>query len=319
MTQSKTPKQILDEIESRRNRAIYNAEQKKKALQEDFPRLKAIESEIADAGLLLFQNRINGLSEEKAKETYRQATESLEKERLAILAEAGILPESLEPAYTCPICKDTGFVDGQKCQCLKQMLNDAFFNRYDLTPHAINENFETFDINVFPAEHQLRARKVFSACKNFCAQFESIKSNLIFTGLPGRGKTFMCNCIAGSLIQQGYQVIYITAAHLTQLAREVFYDETHLDKAALFDAVSDCDLLIIDDLGAEHRTAFAANTLFDIINTRLLSDRRMIISTNLDPEDIGNQYDPRLSSRIKAYFKVIPFIGEDIRVTLHKA
>ena len=74
-----------------------------------------------------------------------------------------------------------------------------------------------------------------------------------------------------------------------------------------------CDLLIIDDLGTE---AFSKNNnsyLLELINERIINNRKIIINTNLGFSNIEEMYSKRLSSRILEDFNVMYFYGEDIR------
>ncbi len=74
------------------------------------------------------------------------------------------------------------------------------------------------------------------------------------------------------------------------------------------------DLLIIDDLGTEFSTAFTSSELFDILNTRLISKKPVIISTNLSVSELQNMYSERITSRIIGQYKVMKFFGKDIRL-----
>ena len=74
-----------------------------------------------------------------------------------------------------------------------------------------------------------------------------------------------------------------------------------------------CDLLILDDLGSEMTTAFIQSVLYQIVNTRLLTGGRTIISTNLRPQEIGERYSPAILSRIQGEYQIKAFFGRDIR------
>ena len=75
----------------------------------------------------------------------------------------------------------------------------------------------------------------------------------------------------------------------------------------------ECDLLILDDLGTEMTTAFVQSALYQLLNSRLLAGRSTIISTNLDPDQIGRRYSAQIMSRLEGEFELLPFIGQDIR------
>ena len=78
------------------------------------------------------------------------------------------------------------------------------------------------------------------------------------------------------------------------------------------------DLLILDDLGSELTTQFTQSALYELINTRLVSDRRTVISSNLTPEDVVRRYTPQISSRLLGEFYILHFFGDDIRLLKRK-
>ncbi len=59
------------------------------------------------------------------------------------------------------------------------------------------------------------------------------------------------------------------------------------NNSTLLDLLINCDLLIIDDLGAEQVTDFTTNELFNLINKKLLNNKKMLISTNLTLHEIS--------------------------------
>ena len=74
-----------------------------------------------------------------------------------------------------------------------------------------------------------------------------------------------------------------------------------------------CDLLILDDLGSEMATAFVVSALYQIVNTRLMTGKKTILSTNLTPEEVGRRYGAAIRSRLEGEYQVLTFFGEDIR------
>ena len=70
-----------------------------------------------------------------------------------------------------------------------------------------------------------------------------------------------------------------------------------------YENLFECDLLIIDDLGTELTNSFTLSELFIILNTRLLNGKKTIISTNLNPTQLGELYSQRIFSRILTTLK----------------
>ena len=70
-----------------------------------------------------------------------------------------------------------------------------------------------------------------------------------------------------------------------------------------------CDLLILDDLGTEMTTAFVQSALYQLLNSRLLAGRSTIISTNLDPDQIGRRYSARSCPGWRGSLNCCPLSG----------
>ena len=79
------------------------------------------------------------------------------------------------------------------------------------------------------------------------------------------------------------------------------------------DRYFECDLLIIDDLGAELSNQFTASCLYNIINTRYNTGKSCIISTNLSHNEIEKRYSPRVLSRLLGQYQNLQFTGRDVR------
>ena len=137
----------------------------------------------------------------------------------------------------------------------------------------------------------------------------------LFTGNTGCGKTFLSNCIARELIRRYYSVVYLTATDMFDiLAGSRFNgndDDEAKDRAAY---ILDCDLLIIDDLGTELINTFTASQMFYCVNERLNRNKGTIISTNLTLGELQDAFTERVTSRIMSKYKIIPLIGDDLRL-----
>ena len=125
----------------------------------------------------------------------------------------------------------------------------------------------------------------------------------------------MLNFIAKSLLDSGYTVVYQTAYNIMGITEEYKFNKAENMREAKnkYDYLLEADLLIIDDLGTESTNTFTITELFNIINTRNLNKKKMLISTNLSPADIAKTYTDRILSRIVDRFKLLEFIGEDLR------
>ena len=148
---------------------------------------------------------------------------------------------------------------------------------------------------------------------NFIKNFDNPKGkNLLFTGSPGLGKTFLSNCIAKELIDSGKIVLYQTAPAMLDNIVDCKFGKNTVSKEFI-DNIFESDLLIIDDLGTETMNNIKFTELFNVINTRILDNKKTIISTNLSIQNLFSIYDERIVSRIVGYYDICKFFGDDIR------
>jgi DNA replication protein DnaC len=183
------------------------------------------------------------------------------------------------------------------------------------------ERFEQFRLDYYPDRIDPKLgvnirtvmEKTLNTCHRYAINFSEKSPNLLFSGDTGLGKTFLSACIARTVADSGYSVVYESANHLfSNLERAKFAG----DEAARTDCVkyTACDLLIVDDLGTEMPGQFVTAALYSIINDRLLGNKPTIISTNLTAEDLKRRYSSQILSRLMGNYIRVPFLGDDIRV-----
>lgn len=303
---------LSKEIEERNKRIndIYDA----------IPQLKDLDHKLSDIRTSLRARIIDG--DPEALSAVNAAIDETTRQKHSLIRSAGFAPSDLEIHYTCPDCRDTGYYeDGSKCHCLKQeiirlLYSDSHLDE-DLLRHECFENFSldyySTDVDPITGLTYLElAQNALRGSRNFVENFGKEFDNILFYGLPGVGKTFLSNCIAGRLISDGHSVIYLSAYDFFEAYRDRTFNKNS-DALEHQDEIEQCDLLIIDDLGTEFINSFTITALFQCINTRLLLKKSTIISTNLDPVELRDTYQERIMSRINSTFKYFKLSGEDIR------
>jgi DNA replication protein DnaC len=108
-------------------------------------------------------------------------------------------------------------------------------------------------------------------------------------------------------------VVYETASHLFSKLEQARFNGNEENRREV-EKFTACDLLIVDDLGTEMPGQFVTAALYSLVNDRLIAGKPMVISTNLNIEEIRRRYSPQIASRMEGSFQLLPFIGEDIRV-----
>ena len=257
-----------------------------------------------------------------AKETLdriKQQNLSLQQEREALVQEyfeEGYLDES----PICENCGGLGYVGSNMCECLRELCRQE--QKKELTFLNVGrETFDQFRLEYYPDRVDPKLgvnirsvmEKTYLTCRRYALNFQERSGNLLFSGDTGLGKTFLSACIARTVADRGFSVVYESAGHLfAKLERAKFSgDEQARQETARY---QQCDLLIVDDLGTEMPGQFVNAALYSLINDRLLSGKSMIISTNLTTDEITRRYTPQIASRLRGSFTRVAFLGEDIRV-----
>lgn len=250
---------------------------------------------------------------------------ALQRERSELLVGAGFPYDYIDETPQCPICSDRGWrKDDTPCRCLMAYYTREQNRRLSKILDLGNQSFDTFSFDWYspepwgnycsPLENMESIREI---CGNYAHTFGPRSGNLLFTGAPGLGKTFLSACIAREVSDHGFSVVYDTAAHIFQqfesgkFGRENPYEE---DPDREINRYLNCDLLIMDDLGTEMLTSFVQATFYRIVNDRLINRKKTLLSTNLDTRDLAARYGEAAASRIQGEYQILRFFGEDIRI-----
>ena len=200
------------------------------------------------------------------------------------------------------------------------MPGDRNTTELDFMKDAVFDNFKlgyyTKDVDPAIGHSPYDIMKVtLATCQKYADEFETgVSGNLFLFGPSGLGKTFMSGCIANRVCEKGNFVIYKSSYKLFQFLEDYKFGRVDREEFdGVYNAVYDCDLLIIDDFGTEFITSYTQSVFFDLLNSRILENKSTIISTNLPIAKLGDIYQERVMSRLKNEFKVLRFVGTDIR------
>lgn len=285
------------------------------------PRLAEIDADAASVSVrkALFQL---GDKQDGRDIDLKDALNSLSEERTALLRSSGYPADYLDPVYECPLCHDTGYVNGQKCRCFRQLEIQLFCQDSGLDLSSDEESFDHFSLGYYSEEagtglRGLSARdeaeKALQTAEAFVSGFSDHFNNIFLYGSIGTGKTFLSRCIARELAASDHSVLDLTAYNLFDtLGKYRFSSDSELSE--IHDAVFSSDLLIIDDLGAEMVNNFVSSELFLIVNERLIRRKPVIITTNLSLEGFKTSFSERTFSRIMGSYTLLHLSGKDIRI-----
>ena len=272
------------------------------------PRLNEIDRELSYIGAQIAITALSGDSEKIA--VFKKNSTVLSKEKKAILKKEMV--EDIE--YDCPICQDSGYVGGKICDCVKKLATEILLSDLKKQMPLDECKFENFDLNYYSKDGE-NARKRMTSILKLCMEYVNnfnpyASQNLLFMGAPGLGKTHLTMAIVSGIIDKGYIPFYGPAENLFNLvSSERFSGENK----GIYQNMIDSDLLVIDDLGTELSTEFSRSVLYNLINSRMLSQKPTIINTNLSMKEIADRYGERIASRLIGSYNANKFIGNDIR------
>ena len=240
-----------------------------------------------------------------------------------------IVEEQFEPGFLdetpiCPICSGTGYVGSTMCDCLAELCRQE--QKKELTfLSAGRESFDQFRLDYYSDKPDPRLgfsprsvmEKTYADCRRYAFGFHPKAGNLLFSGNTGLGKTFLSACIARAVADQGYSVVYESAGHLFAALEKARFEANDENRRAAA-KYTECDLLIVDDLGTELPGQFVTAALYSLINDRLLENKPTIISTNLNVDELARRYNPQIASRLRGSYKRVAFVGDDIRLLRNK-
>ncbi|MBR4026814.1 MAG: ATP-binding protein [Lachnospiraceae bacterium] len=303
-------------------RQLQNQHKTKDRLEKAYkqePELKEIDETIASVSVASARKMLDG--DTNAFRELKKQLQELRQKKSILIQKMGFPKDYFLPIYTCSNCKDTGFIDGQKCHCFQQEIINLVYSQSNIKNILNKENFSTFsykyysntEINPSTGLSALQtAKRAVGECCRFIEDFDNKPKNLFFYGNTGVGKTFLSNCVANALLEKGKSVIYFTAFQLFDiLSKGVFQKD--IDAIEAHQNIFYCDLLIIDDLGTEFANSFTTSQLFLCVNERILRQKSTIISTNLSMKEITELYSERTVSRITSDYTIIKLFGDDIR------
>jgi DNA replication protein DnaC len=300
------------------------------ALMAKHPKLK----QICDAKAQYFL-AMTRLVLEKGKAEYQERLQEIE-ENLGYLRTAeerycienGIPLDYADVSPACPICQDRGWISydsktgvTEPCRCSLEKRHSRIFKLSGLSEAERSKTFDAFEFNYYSmAEEQERARKVHAKCRRFAMDIaigKNVKMGIGVVGNVGRGKTHLLLSIFNYIAEASPRVfpVYCVAGDLLDELRAGYDEDADVSYNDRVKAIMDADLLIIDDLGAEKWTGWVESTFFKLVNGRLIKNKPIAFSTNLQMDDLRMVVGERIFSRLCATCEILELLGkEDIRM-----
>jgi len=191
-----------------------------------------------------------------------------------------------------------------KCSenCTKYLLLELLYYYSNLP-----ERYRRFRMETTPFENERLAQVVRTAVQKFLAEYKEGHGLYIYSKLPGTGKTLIAsialneffNQIVWQRVTKPAGVFINTTEFLEQYRQNYELQDDNFFE--LLNNIEECDVLILDDLGAERPTEFVRDRLYDIINKKYNQMKSIIVTSNIplyDGDKLNSQLTTQLSERI---------------------
>lgn len=316
---------IMDQYDRTRMKNQRILDKRTQSVHQEIPELEEVQGQIIQLSCRQARNEL--LHPENTSSTaaeYARLMKTLIEKKQTLLEAHGYPKDYLSPIYTCPDCRDTGYINGRPCHCLTEAQANFLYANANLSEILLEENFDTFcsdyyddttvddNLSLTPKENITKLRDI---CLDFIKHFDDAYDNLIFYGPTGVGKTFLTHCIAKALLDTGHTVVYLTSLQLFDILEKGRFGKGEDSEQVRIktDYLIHSDLLIIDDLGTELTNSFTTSELYHFIEERHLQQKSTILSTNLAFQELHDRYGERIFSRFTGYYNFCKIIGDDIR------
>lgn len=320
------PKEIVSHatqiMAKRREEAMLHLAERRGTIEREVPEAMLLEKQIASTSARLCKAILSGENVEQKVQELKRFNLGAQKELADLLQSHGFSLNDLQLQPSCALCQDTGFHDGRRCSCMTKLLKDLMYERLGNDSRAQAYGFDKFSLSYYSDQFDQAAGAIparvmahtLEECVKYAKGFSLSSGNLLLTGGPGLGKTHLSLSIAAAVVERGYDVLYTPFHTLISRLEAVRFSRGNDEYHDYIEAPLSCELLILDDLGAEFTTSFTISVLYDLINARQISGRPTIINSNLSLHEMEQRYSKRITSRLAGGYRILPFIGRDIRL-----
>ena len=317
----------VERLEAQRRARTDRAERLRAEVYAKEPKLARLDREMQGTMSQLVAAALRkGEDPAQAVRSIRSHNLDLQRQREVLLGAQGLPGDALDDKPACPLCRDTGWQGAKMCRCLRDLCTQEQIKELSKLLDLGEQSFDAFRLDYYSqtpwpsmgTSPRANMELVYEVCLNYAEKFGRFYfKNLFLSGAPGLGKTFLSACIARTVSEHGFSVVYDTAGNVfAQFEARKFQRDGDNAREARDETrrYLNCDLLILDDLGSELTTQFTQSALYELLNTRLVGEKCTVISSNLTLEDVSRRYAPQIASRLEGEYHVLRFFGDDIRL-----
>lgn len=308
---------IKQEYEDKYIRARELADLRRVRIHNEIPEIAEIDRILERTGARIMGIVCSGASDANEKiAKLRADNQGLIETRKTLLELKGYPANFTDVEYECEKCGDSGYIGTKMCDCMRQKLVFAGYESSGMSRLMKEQTFDNFSLDYYKhnPENYRKMTEVYNVMKDYAESFAVGNGvNIALFGGTGLGKTHLSSALAGRLIERGFDVLYAGAVSMISDFENRRFGTGINEDSGSVDRYTDCELLIIDDLGTEVMNQFTASCIYNVINTRLNKKLSTVLSTNLTPSEFRQKYWDRITSRVFGEYRSLQFCGIDIR------
>ena len=311
---------VFERLEQMRMKNETEAAARQREIYERLPEIGEIDFALQSAMLEVAKHAFkNGTSATVPLEKLREENLALQKQRAGILRKAGYPEDYTEERFSCPVCRDSGYVGQAYCACVERMYREALVEELAESVGMGVAGFSSFRLDLYSdlkfggnTSPREQMTEVLEFCKNYAGHFGKKSPSLLVVGDTGSGKTLISACIAHEVVKNGASVVFDTAFRMFSRFEADRFGRAEEEDGSIR-RYYDADLLVIDSLGGEVITQYSTAQLGDLISQRELRGKPTIVTTALASEELRAKYKKQLAARLEGGFVKVPMFGQDNR------
>lgn len=185
----------------------------------------------------------------------------------------------------CPRCLQEGQIKAQEKNAARNIEETVRLRLERLTNAGVPVAFQNCDMTSYENVNE-RSKKITTIIALYLQNFKKVLQSrpapgMVFTGVPGTGKTHLACAMIDKLLTLGYSAMYCSAPQLLMAMEDARFGRHDLSATALISKHAKPSLLVIDEFGAHSSREADYQTLFSIVDARYQSNLPTILITNL--------------------------------------
>lgn len=196
-----------------------------------------------------------------------------------------------------------------------RLSSDAPENLYPI--YFKTRTFDRFSLSLYSMANFDVAKKALEISKAYVAQIDKLIREYRGVGLyytsrtKGSGKTYLSTIVGNELTNRGKRVIWYSMPNLLQEIKNSYDRDSGTSTAEIIDRIKQVEILQLDDIGVERQSAWVNETVFSILDYRLLLGKPTLFTSNHMPDELS--YDERIIDRIRTMSHIVNLPEENVR------